>query len=1082
MRAFNERLLCAIVFLAAAARVGADSSSPTMLIYAPNDSNTPAYRIWSGTAWGSPANLPSVGGFTNWVVARNCPTRNETACVTLDQNNDANVAIFNGTTWGGVTEVCSDTAESWMRSMDAAYESISGDLVIGYWNAAATKIGYRTFSGGSVSSESLLTLPANNTASWVRLVPSPINNNILLLAQNSSGNLYACIWNGTAWGSVSTLESSVSASSYECFAGAAESISGRFIAAYGENGNTRLRYRVWDGSGWSGEASGFDTGATIRWVRMASDPVSNEVLCASLDDQSDVNVAAWNGSAWGSHLEPTVNVHWNDRRQVDLAYEAGGTAALLMYGQKDSNTLRYRTWNGSSWSSESSASNAGNKAPVVALVTGTSTGEIFQADFDDGNDLNARRWSGTALSSHTELSGTIEGGQQTQSFMVCVPATAPLVPADIPYATDFESAVGAEWSSATITSNGDLTKFAGRFAGTDRIKLALHTTAGESYEIVFDLYVIDGWSGESTEDGPDSFEVLVDDVAHFHETFTQRADETASYAFPPDQQGHYGWDSGHEEGAYRRVSVTFRATSTVTYVTFDGNPTGEIEEESWGIDNVRVDVARFRDVTALKKLSFTGATSDEYLAGLHWADVDNDGDLDCVTTGASTQGGVVSNTDAGAELSWSKTGSGKLYGQGAIFDFDHDGDLDFWVPAHNQSWLEKLFLNNGGGLSEGGGPGFTESSGNENSVATDVNGDGWADIVMFSENGNWIGHHGGSASASLTATNASSYGLNDAGDSGDGLSCASGDVNNDGLVDFFYLHGAGKLFLSNGDGTYARNNHGIAISVNAANKCGAALGDYDNDGDLDLYVARYDALQSGYFWKNEVTWSSVPASGNFTNAAIAAGITDRSGRRSCAWGDYDNDGDLDLLVATRTGRTILYRNNGDGSFSHADEGAGVTGDCLDATFVDFDNDGDLDIAVARLNESAVLLENRTDNTNYLKVRVVGAGAGKTNKAAVGTRVELWSADGTQLLARRDVGGARGGGIEPLWLHFGGVDPAATYELRTYFAGGTIKKSVTPGAVSTAIGGRVIPQMITVEEKPGVRIIQWSEVRNRASGG
>jgi hypothetical protein len=97
------------------------------------------------------------------------------------------------------------------------------------------------------------------------------------------------------------------------------------------------------------------------------------------------------------------------------------------------------------------------------------------------------------------------------------------------------------------------------------------------------------------------------------------------------------------------------------------------------------------------------------------------------------------------------------------------------------------------------------------------------------------------------------------------------------------------------------------------------------------------------------------------------------------------------------------------------------------------------------------------------------------------RVELWSADGSTFLQRRELGVARGyGGTEPIWAHFGGVNPAASYTLKVYFhsrpANSPYALSVVPSAVSTTIGATTISQMITVDEPTGRKKVQtWAEV-------
>jgi hypothetical protein len=127
---------------------------------------------------------------------------------------------------------------------------------------------------------------------------------------------------------------------------------------------------------------------------------------------------------------------------------------------------------------------------------------------------------------------------------------------------------------------------------------------------------------------------------------------------------------------------------------------------------------------------------------------------------------------------------------------------------------------------------------------------------------------------------------------------------------------------------------------------GAAFFDYDGDGDPDLYIAngsRFEGFPAGqepldYLYRNE--------GGHFAEVAAAAGIRDTAWSMGCAVADYDNDGDLDLYV-TKYGPNTLYRNEG-GRFSDATGEAGV-GDPrwgTGCTFGDYDRDGDVDLYVA----------------------------------------------------------------------------------------------------------------------------------------
>jgi len=151
---------------------------------------------------------------------------------------------------------------------------------------------------------------------------------------------------------------------------------------------------------------------------------------------------------------------------------------------------------------------------------------------------------------------------------------------------------------------------------------------------------------------------------------------------------------------------------------------------------------------------------------------------------------------------------------------------------------------------------------------------------------------------------------------------------------------------------------------------GAALLDYDGDGDLDVYLLqgalldKTKSLKEALFPPPREHW---PGNRLFRNELIPAGklrfvdVTERAGvggngafGMGAATGDYDNDGDPDLLV-TNSGPNILYRNNGDGTFSDVTREAGIDDDSFSASaaFLDYDRDGYLDLFVTHYNAFTV---------------------------------------------------------------------------------------------------------------------------------
>ncbi len=142
---------------------------------------------------------------------------------------------------------------------------------------------------------------------------------------------------------------------------------------------------------------------------------------------------------------------------------------------------------------------------------------------------------------------------------------------------------------------------------------------------------------------------------------------------------------------------------------------------------------------------------------------------------------------------------------------------------------------------------------------------------------------------------------------------------------------------------------------------GAGWADYDQDGDLDLFVTHYDEPNALY--RNEGDGTFTPVEGTPMAASDGKSI-------ACAWGDYDGDGWPDLFVANTSvagperADNELYRNQGDGTFTRITEGALVSGTewSISAAWADYDQDGHLDLFVCNFREPNGLYHNNGDGT------------------------------------------------------------------------------------------------------------------------
>jgi len=246
------------------------------------------------------------------------------------------------------------------------------------------------------------------------------------------------------------------------------------------------------------------------------------------------------------------------------------------------------------------------------------------------------------------------------------------------------------------------------------------------------------------------------------------------------------------------------------------------------------------------------------------------------------------------------------------------------------------------------------------------------------------------------------------------------DFDNDGFVDLYCVSGApgssNALYRNNGNGTFSDvTRQSGAAAVTKAYKTGVAVGDYDGDGDLDLYVT---AFGPNILLRNN-------GNGTFTDVTAIAGVAGGAQDWSTSTGffDYDRDGDLDLYVANyldvrdenpwcgqRTpgyrmycNPTIfegtadrLFRNNGDGTFTDVSSKAGIAnpaGKGLGVVFCDVDRDGDSDIYVANDLVRNFLYRNNGDGTFTDIAYGAGVGFDLNGKPQAGMGVDCGDIDG-----------------------------------------------------------------------------------------
>lgn len=426
------------------------------------------------------------------------------------------------------------------------------------------------------------------------------------------------------------------------------------------------------------------------------------------------------------------------------------------------------------------------------------------------------------------------------------------------------------------------------------------------------------------------------------------------------------------------------------------------EEEDTSDQSARV---RFEDKSSDYRIGLDGTSF-----GVAFADIDGDGDTDIFVTNSENSnklylnsGGVFADATDGSGLAVSKAKSRGV----AFADVDDDGHLDVFISAYAGD-SNLLFMGDGTGrfTDVSVQAGVADMGSGQGVCFADVDGDGDLDLFVanFGESDKFYLNDGRGIFSDVTRqAGLESDGVN-------GFGCSFGDVDGDGDEDL-YVNNDGvlsKLYINDGAGVFTDVTEQANAGGNTGGGRGVQMADFNGDGHLD--IASVSALGGNVFLLSN-------GDGTFTDKSSDSGINSHWGTpQGMQVADFDGDGDLDILIAVLNTPHAVYENDGTGRFRDVQIGAGAGSNRFGQgiAFGDLNNDGSLDAMIASwgrffplcpfCSARNNLLINQNTQPAWLKVRPLG---NKGFPTLLGAQVRVFEA-GTRkpaaAMARIDGGG------------------------------------------------------------------------------
>ncbi len=573
---------------------GADSVEITsvvrdvLLVYAEGVVQTPRYRLWNGSSWGSEKSAGNIGERMYFARTAAAPTRDEYALLTGGISGAVKAQVYSGITQTWSTPVDMSTpASAVRRGFDVAYETDSGDAIAVSCRGADAV--YRTWNGSSWSATSTINLVFTQNCEWIELASDPESDEIIMIARANPAeapyDFEAQVWNGSGWGN-STTQGAMDATDVENIGMDVEyeESGGDAVFVTSNNTNANFHSRTWNGSSWSATTS-VTIADDLETPKITRDVGSDGLTMCYVAATNGIYYTTWNGSAWGTPALVSADSNSKDgSHSFDCVYETvSGRDGYLMFPYTDATNGFYRFWNTATLQAETALSTVTDSWSVQAVRAGDGT--VVAAFWDDANtNIDVSDWNGTAWSVKQSLETNVSALATANVPMHMSARTYPSVTSGsvVSSMIDFHDGSGPRWDAFSWNDSTP---------GSSDILYQVEYTSddGETWALVPDALVPGNSTGSST--GPISLQNMP--YATYDKIRVTGSFVCSGGLCPTLSDWTVSWSEGVSvSGTAKAYDETTALTTGTVAVAVNGvvqsGKTGSISAGTWSIPNVTV--------------------------------------------------------------------------------------------------------------------------------------------------------------------------------------------------------------------------------------------------------------------------------------------------------------------------------------------------------------------------------------------------------------------------------------------------------------------------------------------------------------